>query len=102
MKEQDLVFFENLVGKDTINGGFGRDYNIFSMDEGIKIAEALQTKDEIIRFSKLDWNGQKELVPSIDDGHSGNTFTMAIRFAIAYLPQLIVNKRDEKIDSIIQ
>ena len=102
MKAEDLEFFENLVGKDTINEGFGRDYNIFSMEEGIKIAEALQTKEEIVKFHKLDWEDQKRLVPTLGDGHSGNTFGMACRFAIAYIPQLLANKRDEKIDSIIQ
>jgi hypothetical protein len=102
MRAEDLEFFENLVGKENIDAGFGRQYNLFAMEEGIKIAEALQTKDEILRFSNLDWDEQLKLVPTLDDGHSGNTFGMACRFAIAYLPQLLVNRRDERIDSIIQ
>lgn len=101
MKKEDLEFFENLVGRDNIDAGFGRQYNLFAMEQGILIAEALQTKEAIIEFNNKDWNDQKRLVPGLDDGHSGNTFNMALRFAISYLPQLIVNRRDERIDSVI-
>jgi hypothetical protein len=101
MKKEDLEFFENLIGKDNIDGGFGRQYNLFVMEQGILIAESLQTKEAIIEFKDKDWNEQKILVPGLDDGHSGNTFNMALRFAIAYLPQLLVNRRDERIDNII-
>lgn len=102
MKLEDLEFFENLVGgKENIDAGFGREYNIFSMEQGIIICEALETKENIIDFSKKDWNEQKALVPGISDDHSGNTFNMAMRFAIAYIPQLLVNKRDSRIDSVI-
>ena len=101
MKKEDLEFFENLVGKENIDAGFGRQYNLFAMEQGILIAEALQTKEAIIEFNKKGWDEQKSLVPGLDDGHSGNTFGMAIRFAVAYLPQLLVNRRDEKIENII-
>jgi len=101
MKKEDLDFFENLVGKDNIDAGFGRQYNLFAMEQGILIAEALQTKEAIIEFKDKDWDEQKKLVPGLDDGHSGNTFGMALRFAIAYLPQLVANRRDDRIDSVI-
>jgi len=101
MKKEDFEFFENLVGKDQIDAGFGRQYNLFAMEQGILIAEALQTKEAIIEFKDKGWDEQKKLVPGLDDGHSGNTFGMALRFAIAYLPQLLVNRRDERIDSVI-
>ena len=101
MRKEDLEFFENLVGKDNIDAGFGRQYNLFAMEQGILIAEALQTKEAIIEFKDKGWDEQKKLVPGLDDGHSGNTFGMALRFAIAYLPQLLVNRRDERIDSVI-
>jgi len=103
MRAEDLEFFENLVGKENIDAGFGRKYNLFAMEEGIKIAEALQTRDEIVKFHGLsNWEAQVNLVPTLDDGHSGNTFGMACRFAIAYLPQVLINHRDERIDSIIE
>lgn len=101
MRTEDLEFFENLVGKENIDAGFGRQYNIFSMEQGILIAEALKTKEAIVEFNNKSWDEQKRLVPGLDDGHSGNTFNMALRFAIAYLPQLLVNRRDERIDSVI-
>lgn len=102
MKETDLAFFENLVGgKDKIDSGMGRQYNMFAMEQGILIAESLQTKDAIIEFNKMGWDDQKRLVPGLSDDHSGNTFNMALRFAIAYLPQLLVNRRDARIDSVI-
>ncbi len=102
MKAEDLEFFETLVGgQEKLEEGFGRQYNMFAMEEGIKIAEALQTKEAIVNFSKSDWDDQKTLVPTIDDGHSGNTFGLACRFAISYLPQLLINKRDSRIDSVI-
>lgn len=104
MKPEDLKFFENLVGgKENLEGGFGYDYNIFAIEEGIKIAESLQTKEEIVKFHKLDSNDQSKLVPTLDmNAHTGNTFGMACRFAIAYLPQLKVHKRDETIQEIIK
>jgi hypothetical protein len=101
MRKEDLEFFENLVGKDNIDAGFGRQYNLFAMEQGILIAEALQTKEAIIELKDKGWDEQKKLVPGLDDGHSGNTFGVALRFAIAYLPQLLVNRRDERIDSVI-
>jgi hypothetical protein len=42
------------------------------------------------------------MVPGLSDQHSGNTFGLALRAAIAYLPQLLVNRRDSKIDTIIK
>jgi hypothetical protein len=101
MRKEDLEFFENLVGKDNIDAGFGRQYNLFAMEQGILIAESLQTKEAIIDFKDKGWDEQKKLVPGLDDGHSGNTFGMALRFAISYLPQLVANRRDDRIDSVI-
>jgi hypothetical protein len=45
----------------------------------------------------MTWDEQKSLVPGLDDGHSGNTFGVACRLAIFYLPML----RDKRIDEII-
>jgi hypothetical protein len=100
MKKQDKDFFESLGVK--FNGGIGEKYNIFALEQGILIAEALETKDKIIEFKDLDFDEQKKLVPGLSDEHSGNTFGLALRSAIAYLPQLLVNKRDDKIETIIK
>lgn len=101
MRKEDLEFFENLVGKENIDGGFGRGYNLFAMEQGVMIAEALQTKENIIEFNSKSFEEQLVLVPGLSDGHSSNTFNMSLRFAIAYIPQLKVNRRDERIESII-
>jgi hypothetical protein len=45
----------------------------------------------------MEWDEQKKLVPGLDDGHSGNTFGMACRLAIAYLPRI----REKRIDEVI-
>jgi hypothetical protein len=100
MKAEDRSFFESL-GVDFTQG-IGEDYNIFAFEQGILIAEKLQTKENILEFKDKSFDEQMIMVPGLSDGHSGNTFGMAIRAAIAYLPQLIVNKRDIKIDNIIE
>ena len=75
----------------------GLGYNRFCCEQGILIAESLKTKDKIIEFHKMDWDNQKKLVPGLDDGHSGNTFSSACKLAIAYLPRI----RDKRIDEVI-
>jgi len=69
MKKQDKDFFESLGVK--FNGGIGEKYNIFALEQGILIAEALETKDKIIEFKDLDFDEQKKLVPGLSDEHSG-------------------------------
>jgi len=100
MIESDLQFFENLIG--NIEKGFGREYNIFCCEQGIEIAKSLETKERIIEFSKMDYEDQKSLVKGLSNDHTGNTFGMSCRLAIAYIPELLVNKRDRKIDEIIK
>lgn len=101
MKAEDLEFFTNLLG-DHMDDGFGREYNLFCCEQGVEIATALETKERIVEFHKMDWEEQKELVPNLSDGHSGNTFSMSCRLAISYLPQLIINKRDDRIETIVK
>jgi hypothetical protein len=45
----------------------------------------------------MGWGQQKAEVPGLDDGHSGNTFNMACRLAITYLPKI----REKRINEII-
>jgi len=98
MTTQDLDFFKEKLG--DLNEGFGYEYNIFCCEQAIIIATALQTKDKIIEFNKADSNTQFKMVPGLSDDHSGNTFGMSCKIAIAYIPRLIENVRDEKIDII--
>lgn len=60
-------------------------YELFTCEEAYKIALVFESADQIAAWSQLSWEAQKELHPEIGDGHSGNTFGMACRLAMAYL-----------------
>jgi len=60
-------------------------YEMFCCEQAVEIANALQTKEAIKEFADLDWEKQKEKVPNLDGGHSGNTFGMSCRLAYWYL-----------------
>lgn len=100
MKKEDREFFESIGVK--FDEGFGEKYNTFALEQGILIANSLETKEKIIEFKDMDWEDQKKMVPGLSDEHSGNTFGLALRGAIAYLPQLLANRRDDKINTIIK
>jgi len=101
MNNNDLQFFKELLG-ESINEGFGYEYNIFCCEQAVIIAETLKTKEKIIEFYKADYPNQKKMVPLISEDHSGNTFEMSCRLSISFLPQLKANQRDQKIDGIIE
>lgn len=101
MTNEDKKFFEQLFGGlENMEKGFGYDYNIFCCEQAILISE-LGSKEAIVDFNKQDWKKQKEMVPGLSDDHSGNTFGMACRLAISYLPQVKAIKRDDKINKIL-
>jgi len=95
MTQEDKEFFESLVG--DLNEGMGLSYNNFCCEQGILIAESLRIKEKIMEFYKMEWDEQKKLVPGLDEGHSGNTFGMACKLAITYLPRI----REKRIDEVI-
>ena len=94
MIQEDIDFFESKGVK------LNDPYTIFGVSEGILIAECLETKEEILKFNSLSFSEQKKLVP-ISDEHSGGTFNLAIKSAIIYLEKLKQDKRDHKINHII-
>ena len=98
MLKEDIEFFES-IGVN-FSGDWG-EYTKFSCSQGILIANVLQTEERILEFNKLPFDEQKKTVPGISDEHSGGTWSIAIRSAISYLPMLLVNKRDKKIDDIL-
>jgi len=108
MLEEDKIFFESL-GVKFKDGSRFDDYKYFALSQGILIANALETEEKIIEYNKLGWEEQKRLVPGISDEHthfldagrSGGTWGLAINAAVRYLPMLLVNKRDKKIDDIL-
>lgn len=66
-------------------------YEMSACVDAVKIADACGSAEEVRKFAKLGWNEQTSRVPSISDGHSGNTFGMACRLAHHYLadPRLV-------------
>ena len=60
-------------------------YELFCCEQAVVIATACGSPSEIQRFSKLDWDEQKKMVPGLDGGHSGNTFGCACQLAYQYL-----------------
>lgn len=100
MTNEDKEFFIKIIGGD-LDIGFGKEYNTFCCEEAIKIADSLRSSEEIKKFYDLPFDEQKRLT-NIDDGHSGNTFSMSCKLAIAYLPMLKAKIRDEKIDTVIR
>ena len=45
MTKEDREFFESKLG--DLSAGFGLDYNLFACEQGILIADALQSKERI-------------------------------------------------------
>ena len=101
MLEEDKTFFESLGVKFEDEKGEFDNYKYFSCSQGILIANALEDEEKIREYNNLGWDEQKRLVPGISDEHSGGTWGLAINAAIRYLPMLLVNKRDKKIDDIL-
>jgi len=66
-------------------------YEMFCCKEAVKIANAFSMGEDVESFKKLPYEEQKEVVPTLDDGHSGNTFGCACSLARAYLdaPDLV-------------
>lgn len=60
-------------------------YELFCCEEAIKIADSLKDPEKVRGFGELKWEQQKQLVPELSDGHSGNTFGAACHLAYWYL-----------------
>ncbi|MEN6293177.1 MAG: hypothetical protein ABFD07_14345 [Methanobacterium sp.] len=101
MIETDKEFFESIGVKFEDENGKFDDYKYFACSQGVIISNALETKERILEFNNLSWEEQKRLVPAISDDHSGGTWSLAMSAAIAYIPMLLVNRRDKKIDDIL-
>ena len=101
MLEEDKIFFESLGVKFEDEKGEFDNYKYFACSQGILIANVLETEEKIREYNDLGWEEQKRLVPGISDEHSGGTWGLSINAAVRYLPMLLVNKRDKKIDDIL-
>lgn len=84
------IYFKQRIDKfRTNNPDFRVDYEayeLFCCMEAIKIANGCKTLENVIKFHKDSFSDEmKQLVPNLDDGHSGNTFGAACQLAIVYL-----------------
>lgn len=60
-------------------------YELSSCVDAVKIAEKFTTADEVRRFGKMSNERQREEIPDLYDGHSGNSWDFAIRLASLYV-----------------
>lgn len=60
-------------------------YELSCCTDAVLIATTLKTAAKIKRFAKASHKKQQELVPGMYDGHSGNSFGMALRLASLYV-----------------
>lgn len=69
-------------------------YELLCCEQGALIADTLKTPEAVQAFSKADNDEQNRLVPGLDQGHSGNSFTFSYRLAFEYLtdPELVVQE----------
>jgi hypothetical protein len=67
-------------------------YELSCCTDAVKISAAMKTPKGVVRFQKMSYKKQRELVPDLYDGHSGNSFGMACRLAWVYLenPLLVI------------
>lgn len=66
-------------------------YEMMCCVDAVKIAAICGTKEKVIEFSKAGCEEQFKLVTNLTDGHSGNSFGMAVRLAYHYVsdPELV-------------
>jgi len=60
-------------------------YELFCCEQAVAIADACKTPDEVQLFAKKECAEQLTQVPTLSDGHSGNTFGAACHLAHWYL-----------------
>lgn len=60
-------------------------YEMLVCEDAVKIARACGSMSRVEAFSKKPWDEQVAQVPTLFDGHSGNSFGMAMRLAHDFL-----------------
>jgi len=56
-------------------------YELFCCTEALKIAGICKTQEDIMKFHELGFEEQIKILPTLSDGHSGNTFGCACMLA---------------------
>ncbi len=62
-------------------------YELSCCVDGAKIALHCKTPDAVPAFRALNWSEQQQRIPDLFDGHSGNSFGMAIRLAMYFVTE---------------
>lgn len=86
--ELPTIFQQRIDRFRIVNPRFRVDYEIYELfccKEAIKIANILKTTEALDSFRKAKYKQRRELVPTMSDGHSGNTFAVSCRLAFWYL-----------------
>lgn len=60
-------------------------YEMMVCVDAVKIAETMKTVKGVQRFQRASWKKQREMVPGLEEGHSGNSFGCAVLLAKLYL-----------------
>jgi hypothetical protein len=60
-------------------------YEMSVCKDAVRIAATCQTEEGVSEFYALSWDEQKERIPDMFDGHSGNSFGAACHLARLYL-----------------
>ena len=63
-------------------------YEMFILTQSAEIAKHLKIVKEVNKWKDLAWEEQKKLVPTLNDGHSPNTFDASVHLAKKYLMKL--------------
>lgn len=92
--ELPLVFQRRLDRFRRNNPAFRWEHEAYEMSccvDAVRIADVCPSFDDIKAFHDLPWEHQKEKVPDLFDGHSGNSFGMTCHLAGLYVtnPKLV-------------
>lgn len=60
-------------------------YELFVCEEAFKLIVAFTSPEDVQQFYKAPLEQQRETLPNLSDGHSGNTFGAACKLAYLYL-----------------
>lgn len=60
-------------------------YELMVCEDAAYVAEQLCLPERVVTVAKLGWEDQKEYIPDVSDGHSGNSFGAMMRLAWLYL-----------------
>ena len=78
---------DRLIAKSPNDRHDWEPYELFILLQAAGIAKYLKSVEAIEEWKKFSFDKQKEMVPTLDDGHSGNTYGCAVGFAKLFLKE---------------